>query len=98
MKRGEKHKQGLTKAPIDYYKMFYNDTALYGNTAALMCAHAFFGADHLLFAADMPLGDVQCGNRNYRQTLNAIEEMDITDAEKKLIYADNARRIYRLPI
>jgi predicted TIM-barrel fold metal-dependent hydrolase len=98
MKRGLRYMQGLTKTPLDYYKMFYNDTAIYGNTPALMCAHAFFGADHLLFGIDMPLGDVQHGNRNYRQTINAIEQMDITDAEKKQIYEDNARRIYRLPV
>ena len=71
--RGAKEKVGLTKSPIEYYKMFYNDTALYGNTPALMCAYAFCGADHLLFAADMPLGDSQLGYRNYRQTINEIE-------------------------
>ena len=46
MRWGQKYFQGLTKPPIDYYKMFYADTALYGNTSALMCGHAFFGADH----------------------------------------------------
>lgn len=98
MRRGEKHMQGLTKAPIDYYKMFYNDTAIYGNTPALMCAHAFFGADHLLFGVDMPLGDTELGNRNYRQTINAIEQMDISDEDRTKIYGDNARKLYRLPI
>ncbi|MFC1901892.1 amidohydrolase family protein, partial [Chloroflexota bacterium] len=39
----------LTKAPIEYFKMFYADTALYGWTPGLMCAHAFFGADRMLF-------------------------------------------------
>lgn len=93
-----KHKKGLTKAPIDYFKMFYTDTALYGNTSALMCAHAFYSADHLLFGADMPLGDSQLGYRNYRQTINAIEQMEISDIEKKKIFEDNARCILRLPI
>ena len=98
MRRGARHMQGLTKAPIDCYKMFYNDTAIYGNTSGLMCAYDFCGADHLLFACDMPLGDTQYGNENYRQTINAIEAMNITEAEKKQIYEDNARKIYRLPI
>src|SRR4030067_1965571 len=31
--------------PLEYFKRFYNDTALYGNTAGLMCAYAFFGAE-----------------------------------------------------
>jgi aminocarboxymuconate-semialdehyde decarboxylase len=96
MRRGEIPR--LRNAPIDYFKMFYNDTALYGNAPALMCAHAFFGADHLLFGADMPLGDMEFGNRNYRQTINAIEAMNISDEDRKKIYEDTAKKLYHLPI
>ncbi len=88
----------LTKPPIDYFKMFYNDTALYGDTPALTCAHTFFGADHLLFGTDMPLGDGQLGFTNTRYTIEAIERMDISDADKKKIFEDNARQLLRLPI
>ena len=95
---GEKQKQGLSKAPIEYFKMFYHDTAIAGNTPALMCAYSFCGADHLLFGADMPLGDSQLGYRNYRQTINAIEQMEISDGEKKKIFEDNVRSLLRLPI
>ncbi len=98
MHRGEKYFQGLTKAPVDYYRMFYTDTALYGHTLALMCGHAFFGPERVLFGIDMPLGDMEYGNRNYRQTINAIEEMAITDQDRKRLYADNARNLYRLPV
>jgi predicted TIM-barrel fold metal-dependent hydrolase len=98
MRRGEIDRTVLTKAPIDYYKMFYNDTAIYGNMPALMCAHAFFGADHLLFAVDFPLGDMEFGMKNYSQTISAIDEMDISDEDRKKIYGDNAKRLYRLPI
>lgn len=97
-KRRYPYKRGLTKAPIDYYKMFYNDTAIHGNTPALMCAYAFWGADHMLFGADMPLGDRQLGYGSYRKTINAIAQMDISDLEKKKIFEDNARRLMRLPI
>lgn len=88
----------LTKRPIDYYKMFYNDTALYGNTGALMCGYSFCGADHLIFAVDYPLGDMEFGNRNYRQTINAIEAMNITDEERNMIYVENAKKLFRLPM
>ena len=98
MRWGLKYFQGLTKAPVDYYKMFYADTALYGNAPALMCGNAFFGPDHILFAIDFPLGDMEFGARNYRQTINAIEEMDITDEDRKKIYEGNARKLFRLPI
>jgi predicted TIM-barrel fold metal-dependent hydrolase len=96
-RRGE-YKQGLTKAPIDYFKMFYNDTAVHGSTAALMCAYAFFGAGHLLFGADMPLGDRELGSQSYRKTINGIGQMEISDAEKKKVFEDNARNLMRLPI
>ncbi|MFC2070340.1 amidohydrolase family protein [Chloroflexota bacterium] len=86
-----------TKAVIDYYRMFYGDTALYGNTTALMCAYDFFSADHLLFGADFPLGDIEAGKGSYGRTINAIEQMDITEVEKKKIYEDNARSLLRLP-
>jgi len=98
MRRGERYEARLSKAPIEYFRMFYNDTALYGNASGLMCAYAFFGADRLLFAADSPLGDVQLGNRNYRQTINAIEAMDIGDEDRKKIYEDNARKLFCLPV
>jgi len=87
----------LTKTPLEYYKMFYNDTAIHGNTPALMLAYHFWGADHLVFGADMPLGDYDLGVRSYRQTISAIEAMEITDDEKKQIFADNARSLLRIP-
>jgi predicted TIM-barrel fold metal-dependent hydrolase len=83
---------------VDYFKLFYADTAIYGNTPALMCGFDFFGPDHVLFGIDFPLGDIEHGDRNYRQTINAIEQMDISEADRKKIYEDNARKLMRLPI
>jgi predicted TIM-barrel fold metal-dependent hydrolase len=97
MRRGAKHKEGLTKPPIEYFKMFYADTVLHGNPHALMCAHHFFGADHLLFATDMPM-DSQLGDSYTRETILAIEEMEISKAERDMIFAKNARNLMRLPI
>ncbi|MFC1901344.1 amidohydrolase family protein [Chloroflexota bacterium] len=90
--------EGQTKAPIEYYKMFYNDTALYGHTPGLMCAYAFFGADHLLFGTDMPLGDPDHGFKITGQTISAIDQMDITEVEKKKILGENARSLLCLPV
>jgi len=85
----------LKKPPIDYFKAFYNDTALYGSPAGLMCAYAFFGADHLLFGTDMPY-DAEQGDQFTRETIRAIEQMEITDSEKKKIFEDNAMEILGL--
>ena len=98
LKGTKEDKVSLRLDAADYFKMFYADTAIHGNTPALMCAYAFFGADKLLFGADMPLGDTERGHRNYRQTINAIEAMDISDVERKKIYEDNARSLMMLPI
>jgi predicted TIM-barrel fold metal-dependent hydrolase len=97
MRIGEE-KPFLKKDAIEYFRMFYADTAIYGNPTALTCGHTFFGPDRILFGIDFPLGDTEFGDRNYRQTINAIEEMPISEEDKKKIYEDNARALMRLPV
>jgi predicted TIM-barrel fold metal-dependent hydrolase len=55
------------------------------------------GVEHLLFGTDFPFAGHN-GERVTRQTINAIEKMDISDLEKKKIFEDNARVLMRLPI
>jgi predicted TIM-barrel fold metal-dependent hydrolase len=88
----------LSKAPLEYFKLFYNDTAIHGNTYALMSAYDLCGADHIVFGADMPLGDYYFGFRSYRQTIDAIEAMQITPEEKRKIFVDNALSLLRIPL
>jgi predicted TIM-barrel fold metal-dependent hydrolase len=95
--RGAKYKQALTKPHIDYFKMFYYDTALYGSTPALMCGYTFCGADQMVFGTDMPY-DSEFGDRYTRQTIQAIEQMPISDNDKKKIFEDNAKQLLHLPI
>jgi predicted TIM-barrel fold metal-dependent hydrolase len=97
-RRGALDIRKLSKTPLDYYKMFYADTAIHGNTPALMLACDFFGADRILFGADMPLGDYYFGFRSYRQTINAIKAMDIPEDQKQMILAGNASKLLRLSI
>jgi len=91
----ENPKEGLSRPPIEYFKRFYNDTAIYGNTPALMCAYAFFGPNHLLFGTDMPY-DSESGEKSNREIIRAIEQMNISGTEKKQIFEDNARRLLKL--
>ncbi|MFV1988856.1 MAG: amidohydrolase family protein [Gemmatimonadota bacterium] len=86
----------LDAPPLDYYRRFYCDTAIQGNPAALMCAHDFFGPDRMLFATDAPYDD-RLGERLYEETIAAIEAMDITGAERKAIFSENARNLFSLP-
>jgi predicted TIM-barrel fold metal-dependent hydrolase len=81
--------------PIEYFRLFYNDTAIYGNTSGLMCAYSFFGPDRLLFGTDFPY-DAEWGDTYTRKTMEAIEGMDIPGDEKEKILGGNARRILKL--
>jgi aminocarboxymuconate-semialdehyde decarboxylase len=92
---GDTYLEGLSKAPIEYFRMFYADTAVDGFTPALMCGYAFFGPEHILFGTDMPFGGEQ-GARSVEETFRAIEEMAITDSEKKMIFEDNAMKLLQL--
>jgi len=90
-------KKGLREKPVDYFRKFYNDTVVNGNTSALMCGYEFFGADHLLFATDFPF-DAQLGVIETRSAIEAIERMAISEADKRKIFYENARRIAKLPV
>ena len=98
MRMGYRHDgRTLTRSPVDYYRMFYCDTAIQGNTPALMCAYEFFGADHMVFATDTPY-DNQLGERVTRETLEGVRAMPISEESRRKILGENARRIFRLPV
>ena len=92
---GQKFFPGLKRPPIEYFRMFYNDTALNGSASGLRCGYDFFGEDHLLFGSDMPY-DVENGAIAIRETIEAIERMNISDSSKKKIYERNARNLLHL--
>ncbi len=96
MRMGVRQEPYLKKPPLDYFRMFYADTVIQ-STPALMCAYAFFGADHLLFGTDMPY-DAQVGDVYTRETILTVERMTISEAERKKIFEDNARALMRLPV
>jgi uncharacterized protein len=83
--------------PIDYFKRFYADTAIYGNTPGLMCAQSFFGTDHMLFGTDMPYGP-GVGELYIKLTIDAVDKMTVSDADKKKIYEDNIKQLIGLKI
>jgi aminocarboxymuconate-semialdehyde decarboxylase len=97
MRNRANFKVGLTEQPIDYFRRFYNDTAIQGNAPALMCAYHFFGTERLLFGTDAPF-DPQLGYYSTNRIIQAIEGMDIPEEDKKKIFEDNARKLMRLPI
>jgi aminocarboxymuconate-semialdehyde decarboxylase len=92
---GTKHYPGLTKHPIEYLRMFYNDTALNGNPSALNLALEFFGEERILFGTDLPY-DVEQGRLSVKQTIEAIEKMAVSESTRQQIYEGNARRLMHL--
>jgi predicted TIM-barrel fold metal-dependent hydrolase len=96
----EKHlkarwKQSLNKPPIDYFRMFYGDTALNGNPTGLMCGYDFFGADHVVFATDFPY-DNEEGERFTRDVIKSVEAMAIPVEDKSMIFEGNAKKLLHL--
>ena len=92
---GMRNERNLEKSLIDYYKMFYTDTALSGGAAGLMCGYTVLGPEHLLFGTDMPY-DAEFGDRMLRNTIASVERMTINEREKEMIYSGNAQRLLNL--
>ena len=80
----------------DDMRKFYGDTALFDSDAPLMCGYSFFGPDHLLFGTDTPLG--RAHGYGVRETMRAIEQMDIPAIDKEKIFERNALRLLRFVI
>jgi aminocarboxymuconate-semialdehyde decarboxylase len=87
--------KNLKKPHFDYFKMFYADTALFGSTLGTKAGLEFFGADHVLFASDCPF-DPEKGPGYIRSTINIIDNLDISEKDRKKIYEDNARRLLKI--
>jgi predicted TIM-barrel fold metal-dependent hydrolase len=86
----------LKKRPLDYFRMFYADTAVFGSVPATECGLKFFGADRVLFASDAPF-DPEKGSAYIRWTIEILDRLDVTAAERAAIYEGNARRLLKLP-
>ena len=85
----------LKKRPLDYFKMFYADTATFGSKSALICALDFYGIDHVLFASDAPF-DPEKGSMYTRTTIEIVDRLDLSPEERHAVYEGNARRLLKL--
>ena len=85
----------LEKRPLDYFRMFYADTALFGAYEATVCGLSFFGPDRVLFASDAPF-DPEKGPMYIRETIAIVDRLPIGDAEREQIYWKNAAALLKL--
>jgi len=86
----------LKKRPLDYFRLFYADTAVFGAREATLCGLKFFGSERVLFGSDTPF-DPEKGSAYIRWTIEIIDSLDIPSAERYAIYEGNARRLLKLP-
>jgi len=85
----------LKKRPLDYFKMFYTDTALFGSVAGTKCGLEFFDVDMVLFASDSPF-DPEKGTAYIRETIKILEELSISETDRRKIFEGNAKKLLKL--
>ncbi len=85
----------MRKKPIEYFKMFYADTVLGGSAPALRCGIDFFGIDKIVFASDCPF-DPENGPMFIREGIRSIEDLKLSDEDKRKIYFGNALKLLNL--
>jgi predicted TIM-barrel fold metal-dependent hydrolase len=82
----------LPRDPLEYFKRFYGDTMLCGTVHAFECGYKFFGAEHIVMATDYPFGPQQ-GEIWVKETLDLIDSIGLSRAEKDLILSGNLMRL-----
>ena len=82
-------KDALRKPHLQYFKEFYADTASFGSKKAIEHALEFFGEDRIVFASDAPF-DPEGGPMYIRETINAIDAMELDTAVKEKLFYRNA--------
>ena len=86
--------KSMKKRPVEYFKNFYADTALFGAAPATQCGFDFFGLDNVVFASDMPFEPAP--GLYARETIKCVEGLDLTKEQKEQIYRGNAERLLKL--
>ena len=82
----------LPLPPLDYFRRFYADTALFGAPHAVRCVLEFFGPEHVLFGTDIPLGPPHA----VEATVADLESAGLPGADLAAVYAGNAQRLLRV--
>ena len=83
------------RRPVDYFRMFFADTAINGSASGTQCGIDFFGCEHVLFGTDCPF-DPEGGPLFIREIIKTLDALEITEDERRKIYNENARKLLRL--
>jgi predicted TIM-barrel fold metal-dependent hydrolase len=85
-------KDTLPLPPLDYFRRFYADTALFGAPHAVRCVLEFFGSERVLFGTDIPLGPANA----VEATIADIDAAGLSSEDRAAVYAGNAMRLLGL--
>jgi predicted TIM-barrel fold metal-dependent hydrolase len=85
--------RSMSRRPIDYFKMFWADTAVFGSRAATICGLSFYGPSQVVFASDAPF-DPEGGTLYIRETMRILDSLEIPTDDRAAIYQGNAERLF----
>jgi len=86
-----RHKYGLKENPLDSFRRFYVDTADHP-TSTLRCVKDFFGPERMVLGTNYPYGPEE-GCVLVKNSLKAIDGLELNAADKEKILGGNATRI-----
>lgn len=86
-----RQKYGLKENPLDSFRRFYVDTADHP-ASTLKCVKDFFGPDRMVLGTNYPYGPEE-GCLLVKNSLKAIEGLELNETEKEKILGGNAARI-----
>jgi predicted TIM-barrel fold metal-dependent hydrolase len=89
--------KAMKKRPVDYFRMFYGDTSVNGSASAIRCGLDFFGVRRVLFGTDCPF-DPQGGPLFIRESIKAIDSLELKPGDRRRLYFGNAIQMLRLKL
>jgi aminocarboxymuconate-semialdehyde decarboxylase len=79
----------LQQPATTYIKRMYTDTVS-PHTASIKFAIEFYGVDHVMYGTDYPCLD-------HHETLDHVNEIELSEEDRTKILYGNARRLFNLP-
>jgi aminocarboxymuconate-semialdehyde decarboxylase len=86
----------LHKTPVEYFRMLYVDTAMFGCTHGVCSVLEFFGPGRVLFGTDTPF-DTKGGAHFIPATISDVEAAATDASVRTDIFEGNARRVLGIP-
>jgi aminocarboxymuconate-semialdehyde decarboxylase len=80
--------KSLKRPHLDYYKMFFCDTAMFGSNLGIKCGWEFFGPSQVVFSTDAPFAPI-------KETIESIDRMEIDAPARQRLFQGNAERLMR---